>query len=110
MGDPTSYNWLGGSGGGLGYGGAGPVNTSGTSGSFSGSDYSLSYPNCSYNCFHIYVGAAMSKYPPHNETMQLTRQIVWDNSYGSVQQPFNGASLSGQIITMYQAQACGALR
>lgn len=109
MGDSTSYNWLGGSGGGLGYGGGIAVNTSGSSGSFASSNFYRHWPNCSYNCDQWYAGADMSKYPPHDDSMKLTRQIVYDNSYGSPWYGSNG-SLSGQIITMYQAQTCGALR
>lgn len=109
MGDPTNYTWLGGSGGGLGYGGGIAVNTSNTTGAFSTSNYYRHTPNCSYNCDQWYAGADMSKYPPHNSSMNLTRQFVYDNSFGS---PWfaSGGSFSGQIITMYQAQSCGALR
>ena len=110
MGDMMIFSVLGGSGGSLGNGGAGTFDTAGRRGSFSGPNVFFSIPNCTYNCNWSYISSVMGKYPPHTEDMKLTRRIVYNDAYGSVETPFQGSSLGGQIITMYQAPTCGVLR
>ncbi|WP_198970950.1 hypothetical protein [Xylophilus sp. ASV27] len=111
MGDPGWFRVIAGSGGALGNGGGGTFETWGYAGIVS-----TSWPDlgiyarspCSYNCSGKLVGAQLASYPRHTEEMKLTRQIFTNQS--ELRYQFPGASLGGQIITMYQAPTCGFLK